>query len=257
MKFTNAIVKRPCQNIIQGLSKLNSEKPNYVLTLEQHKKYCEALETCGVQVYVMEADEKYPDSTFVEDTAVLIKACAIITNPGAKSRNNEIDAMIPVVKKFYDKVEYIQNPGTVDGGDVMNVDDFYYIGLSDRTNRDGVRQFIEILKKYGMDGTTVEMCKMLHLKSGLAYLGNDNLVIAGEFLENPMFDKFNKIKVPEKESYSANCININGTVFFPEGYPEIRKIVESFGYKTLVLEMSELRKVDGGLSCLSLLFNKE
>ena len=254
MKFTNAIVKQPCINITKGLSKSSLGFPDYELALEQHIKYREALEQCGVKVTILESDDNYPDSTFVEDTAVLTKDCAIITNPGALSRKGEIKNIIPAVEKFYSNIEYIKSSGTVDGGDILNVDNFYYIGLSKRTNVEGAQQFINILKKYGMNGKMVEMNEMLHLKSGIAYLGNNDLVVAGEFINNQMFKDFNKIKISENETYAANCININDTIFLPKGYDNTRKMIESFGYKTLTLDMSEVQKVDGGLSCLSLRF---
>ena len=254
MNFTNAIVKRPCQNIISGISNANLGFPNYELALAQHEKYIETLEKCGLSVTIMEADEKYPDSTFVEDTAVLTKECAIITNPGASTRKGEIEAMEPVVSRFFANIESIEHPGTVDGGDVMNVDNYYYIGLSKRTNRVGAQQFIDILHKYGMDGMMVGMSEMLHLKTGLAYLGNNNLVVAGEFQINSLFADFNKIKITENEQYSANCININDKVILPSGYTESRKMIEVYGYETIALDMSEFQKVDGGLSCLSLRF---
>lgn len=255
MNFTHAIVKRPCKNIIKGITSANIGVPYYNLALEQHEKYCEALESCGVNVTILDADENYPDSTFVEDTAIMTKDCAIITNPGASTRRDEIESMIPVVEKFFSKVEYINSPGRIEGGDVMNVDNHYYIGLSKRTNTLGAQQFIDILQKYGMDGTMVGMSEMLHLKTGLAYLGNDNLVIAGEFVHNQLFQNFNKIKIGNAENYAANCINVNGTVFIPKGFDEARKMIEVFGYETKELEMSEFQKVDGGLSCLSLRFN--
>lgn len=254
MNFTNAIVKQPCRNIIKGITSANLGFPNYELTLAQHAQYIETLKNLGLEVTVLDTDENYPDSTFVEDTAVLTKECAIITNPGASARKGEIEAIEPVVTQFFTDIERIEHPGTLDGGDVMNVDHFYYIGLSKRTNRNGAQQFINILRKYGLDGMMVGMNEMLHLKTGLAYLGNSNLMVAGEFQNNSLFTDFNKIKVSEKEEYSANCININGTVIVPSGFPESRKMIEVYGYETIALDMSEFQKVDGGLSCLSLRF---
>ncbi len=257
MKFNHAIVRKPCKNMIKGLSDANLGLPNYDLAMEQHQSYCDTLKKCGVKLTILDADENFPDSTFVEDTAVLTKACAIITNPGASSRKGEIDQMRPVIAQFYDSIESIKQPGTLDGGDIMNVDDFYYVGLSNRTNKAGALQFIELLRQYGMDGTMVGMNEMLHLKTGLAYLGNKNLVVAGEFINNSLFKTFNKIKVKETEDYAANCININDKIIIPQGYPETKNMIQAFGYDIVTVDTSEFRKIDGGVSCLSLRFNTE
>jgi hypothetical protein len=134
-------------------------KPDYELALKQHDAYIEALKSCGVEVTVLPADEAFPDSCFVEDPAVLTRKCAIITNPGAETRNLETKAMIPVIKQFYpdDLIEYIKAPGTLEGGDVMMVGDHFYIGRSNRTNEEGIRQFIEILNRHGLTGSEVPL----------------------------------------------------------------------------------------------------
>jgi dimethylargininase len=134
------------------------------------------------------------------------------------------------------------------------VGDHFFIGISERTNLNGANQFIQILKKYGMTGSVVNLEKVLHLKTGVAYLENNNLVVCGEFLTSPVFKKINKIEIPENESYAANCIWVNGRVLVPKGYPDTRKRIQKAGYSILEPDMSEFQKLDGGLSCLSLRF---
>ena len=209
-----------------------------------------------MEVTVLPANDEYPDSCFVDDDAVLTRACAIITNPGASTRKGEIEAMIPVIKQFYpeDKIEYIKAPGTLEGGDVMMVGDHFYVGRSARTNEEGIRQFIAILEKYGLSGSEVPLEKVLHLKTGVNYLENNNMLVSGEFIDKPDFAKYNKYIIPESESYAANCIWMNGTVLVPAGYPETEKLVRSMGYDVILVDTSEFRKIDGGLSCLSLRF---
>ena len=136
----------------------------------------------------------------------------------------------------------------------MMVGPHFYIGLSKRTNREGAEQTISILKKYGMTGSIVTLEKVLHLKTGLSYLEKNNLVASGEFIGKTEFQKFNLLKVDDDESYAANCIWVNDIVLVAEGFPKIRKKIEDSGYKTIALDMSEFRKLDGGLSCLSLRF---
>lgn len=252
--FKNAIVRKPCSSVIDGISGADLGKPNFQLAMKQHEVYIETLKKCGVEVTVLEADENYPDSCFMEDVALLTKKCAIITRPGATSRRGEIIGLRKILEKFYKDIEEIEAPGTIEAGDIMMVGDHLYIGLSARTNEDGAKQMINILEKYGLSGSTVKLEKVLHLKTGLSYLENNNLLVAGEFVNNPIFSSFNKIKIDEKDSYSANCIWINGHVLVPAGYESTRKSIEDLGYIVHVVDTSEYRKIDGGLSCLSLRF---
>ena len=256
-KFNNVIVRKPCKAVCDGITSAPElGQPIYEKALAQHEKYIEALKKCGVEVTVLEADERYPDSCFVEDPALITRKCAIITNPGAASRNGEKNEIIGAVRKFFpeDKIEYIKDPGTLEGGDVMMVGDTFYVGLSARTNAEGIRQLGEILNKYGLECVQVPLEKVLHLKTGVNYLENNNMLVSGEFIDKPEFAKYNKIVIPEEEAYAANCIWVNGTVIVPEGYPAVLKAVQDAGYETLVLDTSEFRKINGGLSCLSLRF---
>ena len=256
-KFNNVIVRKPCKAVCDGITSAPElGQPIYEKALAQHEKYIEALKKCGVEVTVLEADERYPDSCFVEDPALITRKCAIITNPGAASRNGEKDEIIGAVRKFFpeDKIEYIKDPGTLEGGDVMMVGDTFYVGLSARTNAEGIRQLTEILNKYGLECIQVPLEKVLHLKTGVNYIENNNMLVSGEFIEKPEFEKYNKIVIPEDEAYAANCIWVNDTVIVPEGYPAVLKAVQDAGYKTLLVDTSEFRKIDGGLSCLSLRF---
>ena len=134
----------------------------------------------------------------------------------------------------------------------MMVGDHFYIGLSDRTNIQGANQLIDLLIKYGYTGSTVELKDVLHLKTGLSYLENDMLVICGEFKSDPIFSEFEQIEIPESESYAANCIWVNDNVIIPTGYPMTKDKISSTGYNVLEVDVSEFKKLDGGLSCLSL-----
>jgi len=254
MKFTKAIVRTPCGSFVNGLTTAGLGKPDYNLALMQHKRYIEALEMCGLEVTILEPDNSLPDSVFVEDTAVLIPECAIITNPGAESRKAETDRIKKALKSFYRNIEEISSPGTVDGGDVMMAGSHFFIGISDRTNIEGAKQLIKILGKYGYSGSTVSLNNVLHLKSGVAYLENNYLVATGEFADKEEFKKYNILKVKDEESYAANCVWINDFVLVAKGFPKTKKLIEEAGYETIELDVSEFRKLDGGLSCLSLRF---
>jgi len=252
--FTKAIVRIPGRSFVNGITSVNLGLPNYELALKQHQNYVNALISCGLEVTVLPPDENFPDSTFVEDTALLTPHCAVITNPGAPSRKGEIIQMKKVLEKFYSDIEEIKDPGTVEAGDIMMVGNHFYIGLSERTNSEGAKQMIQILESYGMSGSVVELKNVLHLKTGVAYLEQNNLIACGEFVTNPIFKKFNIIEIPEEESYAANCVWINGKVLIPKGYPISKKRILDAGYLILEIDVSEFRKLDGGLSCLSLRF---
>jgi dimethylargininase len=254
LKFTRAIVRRPGSSIINGISSANLGKPDYNKALFQHSEYVAALSQCGLMVIELEAEEKYPDSTFVEDTALLTPHCAVITNPGATTRAGEIHSIKPVIREYFEEIELISPPGTVEAGDIMMVGDHYYIGLSARTNLEGANQVIRILEKYGMTGSSINLEKVLHLKTGVSYLENDNLLACGEFLAKPEFNKFNIIEVPSDESYAANSLWINNKVLVPLGYPISKERIEAAGYSVIEVDTSEFKKLDGGLSCLSLRF---
>lgn len=254
MLFTKAIVRIPCENMTEGLSSTDLGKPEYSIALFQHQQYILALQSCGLAVSILPPDNNFPDSTFVEDAALLTPNVAIITNPGASSRKGEVQEMEKIIKDFYQDITHIRSPGTLEAGDVMMCGSHFYIGLSERTNQAGANQLISILQKNGMDGSVVEIADMLHLKSGVSYLENNTLLAVDAFQNHPAFTGFNIIPVSENESYAANSLWINDTVLVPDGYPKTLHNIQKAGYKTIVLDVSEFRKLDGGLSCLSLRF---
>ena len=252
--FTKAIVRTPSASMVNGITSADLGSPDYENALKQHQAYIEALKSCGLDVTVLPADEQFPDGTFVEDTALCTATCAIVTNPGADSRRDEVIDMAKQLPAFFDVIETIEAPGTVEAGDIMMVGKHFYIGLSERTNQQGAEQMISHLEKHGYSGSTVTMSEMLHLKTGLGYLENNNLLAYGEFLTKPEFQIYNILAVDEDEAYAANSVWVNDTVLVPAGFPKTKAMIEAAGYKTLAVDVSEFRKIDGGLSCLSLRF---
>jgi dimethylargininase len=252
--FNNAIVRLPCPEMIHGLTSSDQGIPDYQKALRQHLKYVETLKYCGLNVKILDYDDHFPDSTFIEDVAVCTKKCALITSPGAPSRRGEIKGIRPILSIFFNDLEEITVPGKLDGGDVMMVDDHFFIGVSRRTNDNGADQLIYILKNYGYTGSKISLERILHLKSGASYLENDNLLVTGELIGRQEFAGLNRLVVPDYESYAANSVWINGKVIVPDGFPETRNQIEKAGYETIILDVSEFRKLDGGLSCLSLRF---
>jgi dimethylargininase len=250
--FTGAIVRAVPETIDAGITSANLGKPDYVKACEQHDRYIGALEKCGLKVTVLDADERYPDSVFVEDTAVVTDRCAIIANPGAASRRGEVHEVEEVLSGLYEDVDRIVSPGSLDGGDVLQVGDHFYVGLTRRTNWEGAEQLSEVLRGYGFTASFVELRRFLHLKTGVAYLGGNDLVVAGELVANDELEGFDKIFVTPEEEYCANCIRVNDQVLVAGGCERTKEKIVERGYEVIELEMSEFRKVDGGLTCLSL-----
>ena len=250
--FKNIIARTPCPNLVNGLTSSNLGKPNYEKALLQHAAYLKALEECGAHITLLPPDDRFPDSVFIEDPALCTPYFAVLTRPGAESRRGESETLTTTISRFYEHVETIIDPGTLDAGDVMMVGSHYYIGLSKRTNENGAKQLITLLEKYAMSGSIVTLDEVLHLKTGLAYLENNNLLACGEFINKAEFESFNIIEIPEEEAYAANCIWINGHVIMPEGYPTTRDKIKALGYQVVEVDTSEFQKVDGGVSCMSL-----
>ena len=252
--YTKAIVRTPGKSFIKGITTSGLGPPDYQKALQQHRGYIQALQDCGLEVIVLEPDEDYPDSTFVEDPALITPKGAIITNPGAPSRKGEIKEIKEILQDYFSNLKEIREPGTVEGGDVMRVGSIYFIGLSERTNQEGANQLINILEGFGLSGTVVELEKVLHLKTGVSYLEEGTLLAAGEFLSRAEFKKYQILEISPAESYAANSLWVNGTVLVPAGFPQTEEKIQYAGYRTKVVDVSEFRKMDGGLSCLSLRF---
>ncbi|AXI01218.1 N(G),N(G)-dimethylarginine dimethylaminohydrolase [Sporosarcina sp. PTS2304] len=254
MLFKQTIVKKPGESYLNGLTTSDLGEPEFDKLLQQHEQYVKALKRCGVAVHELEPSEEFPDSCFVEDAAVLVPEFAVITNPGAESRNKEIIEIEQVLKNYYDEFRYIQAPGTLDGGDVMQIDKNFYIGISDRTNQEGADQLKKILEDAGYHATIMTLEEFFHLKTGITFLGNNTVVAAGEFIDHPAFAEYKKIIVPAEEEYTANTIRVNDHVIVPAGFPKTKHKIEEAGFSVIEVEVSEFQKHDGGLSCLSLRF---
>lgn len=259
--FTQAIVRLPGSNFDAGMTTVDFGRPDLGLVLEQHAAYCAALKECGLAVTTLDADLRFPDSTFVEDTAVITARGAVLARPGAASRMGEVDAIRDAVLRFFPAALTIEAPGTVDGGDICEAGEHFFLGVSHRTNEEGARQLAAHLAGFGYTSSLVDvrvMTSILHLKSGISYIGDNTLVVMEEMAKlSEMADRFSGfdlIRVAEDESYAANCVRVNDRVLVAAGFPRLRRELEARGYKPLELEMSEFQKMDGGLSCLSLRF---
>ena len=255
--MNRAIVRKPASSFPRGLTTANLGVPNYARALQQHHAYCEALEQTGLTLVHLEPDVRYPDSTFVEDTAILVGECAILTRPGAASRTGEVAAVADALSQFYSGIERIKDPGCLDGGDICEAGNHFFIGISERTNESGARQLSEFLIARGHTCSHIDIRRvssLLHLKSGLASLSDDRLVVTEALASFNEFAAYELVRIASAEEYAANCIRINDEVLIAKGFPKFAATLADLGYRTIELEMSEFQKMDGGLSCLSLRF---
>jgi dimethylargininase len=239
------------------LTSVNLGAPVFELALAQHEAYCAALERCGVTLIRLPPNERFPDSTFVEDTAVITRRGAIITRPGAPTRSGETEQIAEVLAQIYPALQRIEAPGTVDGGDVCEAGDHFFIGISERTNETGAKQLAQLLNDFGYQATMVDIRNVdsiLHLKSGLVCLAGNRLVAIESLAQRAELAGYDRLGVTNGEEYAANCVQVNEFVLVAAGFPVLEQTLRDFGQQTLALRMSEFQKMDGGLSCLSLRF---
>ncbi len=251
--FTKAIVRRPAETFVNGITTANLGKPDIHLALKQHDAYCEALIKCGLELIVLDADSHFPDSCFVEDTAIVTKDFGVISRPGDIRRRGEeieIKKVLEPLLKLYE----IEEPGTLDGGDVMQADQKFYIGISDRTNAEGAKQLSSFLIQHHYDANAVSVKDILHFKTGINYLGDNNLLVQEQFYHIPELAGYHKTMIDSDEAYAANSLRVNNSVLVPKGFPKTKSKIETLGYAAIEINLSEFQKLDGGLSCLSLRF---
>lgn len=220
--------------------------------------YCEALARHGCEVVTLSPDDRYPDSTFVEDTALILPGLgAILTRPGAQSRAGEVEAIATELIALFPTLAQIGAPGTLDAGDVCEAGDHVFIGISHRTNAAGAEQLATWLLEFGITSSAVDIRgvdSILHLKSGIAAIEPKRLVLIDALANERAFTGYDVVRVPAGEEYGANCVRVNEVIFVSDGQPRLDARLRALGYTLEVLDMSEYRKMDGGLSCLSLRF---
>jgi dimethylargininase len=253
-RFRHAIVRPPCAAFASGLTTSGLGPPDLERARDQHARYADTLTGCGIAVTHLADEPAFPDGTFVEDTAVLTGRGAVLCRPGAPSRQGEIAAIREAVMRVCPVVGEITSPGTVDGGDVCEAGSTFFIGLSGRTNAEGARQLAAILGRVGYAAVNVDVREsgMLHLKSGIAWLGGTTLLGVEPLASSDAFAGCDVVRVDCEEAYAANCVALNGKVLLASGFPKIERALRDRGHDVVLVPMSEFQKMDGGLSCLSL-----
>ena len=254
MHFTHAIVRPPARTFADGITSSDLGAPDLTLALQQHEAYCRTLEQLKLSLDRLPPDPEFPDSTFVEDAAIVTSKGAILTRPGAPSRTGEVAALGSTLGRWFSQMDAISPPGTLDGGDVCEAGNHFFIGVSRRTNPEGAAQLAAWLTRRGFGSSVLDIRKMpglLHLKTGLSWLGGRHVLAWPEIAGHQALRGCEVVKAPKGEEYAANCIRVNDAVLVAEGFPETGALLRDLGHAVVTVDMSEYRKMDGGLSCLS------
>lgn len=220
--------------------------------VRQHSEYEETLRSLGCDVRRLPALPAHPDSVFVEDTAIVLDECAVITRPGAESRRGEVDSAADALRPLR-RLNHIEAPGTLDGGDVLRMGRRLYVGASTRSSPDGGRQLADALAPCGYSVRRVPMRGCLHLKTAVSVLPDDSLLIDPRCVDPAEFDGASVMHVHAEEPEAANVLTVGDVVVLPASAPRTRDILESAGFRTVAVDASELAKAEGGLTCCSLL----
>lgn len=219
---------------------------------EQHAAYESALASLGCEIRRIPADDRYPDAVFIEDTAIVLDEIAVITRPGAESRRGELDAVVAVLGE-YRPLARIEAPATIDGGDVLQLDDVLYVGRKLRTSDEGIAQLRALIAPYGYRVVVVDVDGCLHLKSAVTRVAADALLINPRWVSPSVFDGWRIIDVDDAEPAAANALRIGERVIFPEEFPRTRRKLEAEGIEVVAVPAGELAKAEGGVTCCSVI----
>jgi len=220
---------------------------------EQHQAYESLLAKLGAQVVSLPPEPDLPDSMFVEDPAIVLDEIAVILPLGTESRRPEAKSLARELSK-YRKLAYIQLPGTLEGGDVLRIGRKLFVGLTRRSNAEGIRQLEEIVRPYGYKVVPVPVTGCLHLKSAVTWITDNTLLANRAWFDTKPLVGYDWIDVDPSEPHSANALALGGSIIFPASFPKTRDRIGSLDFHVTTLDISELQKAESGLTCSSLLF---
>ena len=219
----------------------------------QHHAYEEALGALGASVISLAAEPDLPDSMFVEDPAIVLDELAVVFPLGTETRRKEAASLAKAIAPFR-KIEFVKLPGTVEGGDILRVGKKLFVGITARTNEEGIRQLEAIVRPYGYEVVGVRVTGCLHLKSAVTHLGGNVLLGNRAWFDTAPFAGFEWVDVDPSEGHAGNALALEGTVLFPASFPKTRAQIEAGGFRIVSLDIAELQKADSGLTCSSLIF---
>jgi dimethylargininase len=254
-RFTHAICRRPADSVTQGLRAVDTGAPDPAQLRADHAAYVAALRQAGMTVVVLDPLDAYPDSVFVEDTALCLPEGAVVLRPGAPSRLGEAAEMAPHLAALYGGVETLAGPGHVEGGDILVTGREILIGRSARTDAAGIAELAGIVAQWGYALREIAVpAGVLHFKTDCALLDAETVLTTRRLAASGCFDGYRVIEVPEGEEAAANAIRVNDVVIMAKGFPRTRERLEAAGFAPVEIGNAECAKLDGGMSCLSLRF---
>jgi dimethylargininase len=254
-RFTEAVVRRPGASVIDGLRAVDRGAPDPARFLREHDGYVAALERAGLKVTVLPPAEAFPDSVFIEDTALCLPEASIILRPGAPSRAGEAAATAEALTGLGHTIAHLDPEGHLDGGDVLVTDQVFLVGLSSRSDQPGFRSLRALLRPWGYRAEAVRLPDgVLHLKSECCVLDAETVLATARLARDPVFSRFRILTVPEGEEAAANSVRINDRVLVPEGFPATAARLARAGFTVEALPATQAARLDGGLSCLSVRF---
>jgi dimethylargininase len=219
----------------------------------QHQAYEDLLDKLGARVVSLPEEPELPDSMFVEDPAIVLDEIAVICSLGSEARRKEAPTLAAALEK-YRRLEYVKLPGTLEGGDVLRIGKKLFVGITQRSNPEGIRQLAVIVGRYGYEVTAVPVTGCLHLKSAVTYLGRNTLLANRGWFDERRVSGFEWVDIDPSEPHAGNALALGDTVIFPASFPKTREKIEAQGFKVVSLDISELQKAESGLTCSCLLF---
>jgi dimethylargininase len=250
--FTDALVRTPAPSVVNGLRAGEQGDPDHRIVLTEHAAYVDALRAAGVAVEVLPPLDDYPDSIFVEDPAFVVPEGAILLRPGTPSRLGESAELAAVLERRFATVKTLDR-GYADGGDILILPDEILVGLSARTDREGAERFAELMVGFGRTVRVVAPpAGTLHLKTASSLIDEKAVIATPALADAGLFGDLDVIVTPEGEEAAANLLRVNDVVLVGAGYPKTAALVAARGLRVVPLAVSEIAKIDAGLSCMSL-----
>jgi len=250
-----AITREPDPSIVDcQLTYLQRQPIDVRKAVQQHQAYKECLAHLNLHVVQLTIDKVLPDAVFVEDTAVVVDELAVVPIMGSARRQSEIQELLPAFSR-YRPLKFLRPPATLEGGDVIRVGRTLFVGLSTRTNLEGVNQLREILRPFDYQVRPVEVKACLHLSTALSYIGENTVLANKNWVDLSPFEGFSLMDVSAMgEPWSANTIRINGSNIVSRSFPKTSAALRERGFNVITVDISELEKAEAGLSCMSLIF---
>ena len=222
--------------------------------IAQHQGYRRALESLGCEVVALPAQDELPDAVFVEDVALVLDEVAVVTRPGAGSRRGEVESVAQALAGYRPLLR-IAAPGTLDGGDVLRVGRDIFVGQSARSNADGIAQLRALLAGHGYRVHGVPTRGCLHLKSAVTQVADDALLVQPAWVDPAIFAGHRLVEVDPAEEHAANALRIGAGVVYPDCFPRTQRRLEAAGIAVTTVDVSELQKAEGAVTCCSLVFD--